>query len=65
MLEAGGIDPKTTATARNLSADSTPEDMEKRLTWMDKAGVKTQVLAVTPQSPSLADRRQRPRPPAG
>lgn len=52
LLERAGVDPATTAIARNLSADRTEADMTKRLHWMDQAGVAAQVLAVTPQVPS-------------
>ncbi|MDO5032561.1 amidohydrolase family protein [Corynebacterium sp.] len=51
MLEEAGVDPQSTAIARNLRADSTTEDLDNRLHWMDEAGVETQILAVTPQSP--------------
>ncbi|WP_426716905.1 amidohydrolase family protein [Corynebacterium auriscanis] len=51
-LEAMGVDPATTAIARGMNADSSEKDLTRRLEWMDKAGVETQILAVTPQSPS-------------
>ena len=51
-LEEIGVDPATTAIARDLGADSTDADMSARLKLMGQAGVETQVLAVTPQSPS-------------
>lgn len=57
LLERGGASPETTAVARHIRADLTEEDLAQRLEWMDKAGVRTQVLAVTPQSPSLPDAR--------
>ena len=50
-LERIGVDPATTAVARNLRADSTDADIAERLRGMDLAGVAVQVLAVTPQSP--------------
>lgn len=40
-----------TKIARNLGATDSHYDMEKRLAMMDAAGVKTQVLSATPQSP--------------
>ncbi|MDP9800747.1 putative TIM-barrel fold metal-dependent hydrolase [Arcanobacterium wilhelmae] len=55
FLEEIGVDPATTAIARNINADDTEADMAKRLEWMDRAGVATQVLAATPQIPSVAD----------
>ncbi|MGV9183776.1 amidohydrolase family protein [Arcanobacterium canis] len=55
MLEEAGVDPATTKIARNLNADSTDEDITRRLSWMDKAGVQTQVIAVSPQIPSGTD----------
>ena len=51
-LEEIGVDPATTAIARDLGADSTDADMSARLKLMGQAGVETQVLAVTPQCPS-------------
>lgn len=54
-LEAMGVDPSTTAIARGMHADSNREDIARRLEWMDKAGVETQILAVTPQLPSGED----------
>lgn len=53
QLERGGTPSSTTAIARDLGADSTPEDMKARIADMDAAGVEKQVIAVTPQSPSL------------
>ncbi|CAB0571811.1 hypothetical protein FRC0316_02062 [Corynebacterium diphtheriae] len=38
MLEKAGVDPASTKIARNLGADSTSDDIEKRLLWMDRAG---------------------------
>ncbi|MFA1531539.1 hypothetical protein [Corynebacterium belfantii] len=38
MLEKAGVDPASTKIARNLGAASTPDDIEKRLLWMDRAG---------------------------
>ena len=38
-----------------MGADSGKKGMETRLEWMDRAGVKAQVLAVTPQSPALPE----------
>lgn len=55
LLEQGGRDPGTTRIARGLGADSTDEDVAARLALMDRAGVAVQVLAATPQSPSLED----------
>ena len=54
-LERIGIAPATTAIARGLRADSTESDLDTRLRWMDRAGVATQVLAVTPQVPAGPD----------
>ncbi|MEX3505562.1 amidohydrolase family protein [Corynebacterium sp. LK2510] len=53
QLERGGAPAASTAIARDIGADSTPADMEERIRDMDAAGVEKQVLAVTPQSPSL------------
>ncbi|MDY6143228.1 MAG: amidohydrolase family protein [Arcanobacterium sp.] len=55
MLEEIGVDPQTTQIARNLHADSTYDDMQRRIEWMNKAGVATQILAVTPQIPSAPE----------
>jgi len=54
-LEQIGVDPATTAIARNLHADCTETDIQRRLDWMDRAGVAMQVLAVTPQLPAGPD----------
>lgn len=48
-IEALGVAPESTRIARGMRADSTPEDMDLRLEWMDRAGVETQVLSVMPQ----------------
>lgn len=48
-IEALGGDPESTKIARGLAADSTAQDIELRLEWMDKAGVTAQVLSVMPQ----------------
>lgn len=55
LLEAGGRDPRTTGIARSLGADSNEADIGARLALMDEAGVGVQVLAATPQTPSLDD----------
>lgn len=52
-LEAAGADPASTAVARGIGADSTSDDIKTRLDWADRAGVTTQVIAVTPQTPSV------------
>lgn len=54
-LEQIGVRPETTKIARGIRADSSEEDLSTRLYWMDRAGVETQVLAVTPQVPSGSD----------
>ncbi|MCQ9342305.1 amidohydrolase family protein [Corynebacterium kozikiae] len=54
-LERAGVSPDSTAIARGLHADTTASDIEKRLEWMDRAGVEAQVIAVTPQGPHVAD----------
>jgi predicted TIM-barrel fold metal-dependent hydrolase len=51
-LEEIGVDSSTTAVARGLRADSTDEELGTRLDWMDRAGVRIQVLAVAPQVPA-------------
>ena len=51
MLEEAGVDPSTTKIARGMNADSTAGDMDRRIEWMDRAGVQRQILAVTPQVP--------------
>ncbi len=55
LLEQGGRSPENTQIARGLGADSTDADVTARLELMDRAGVGVQVLAATPQSPSLTD----------
>ncbi|AKK01914.1 amidohydrolase family protein [Corynebacterium epidermidicanis] len=55
MIEKAGVSPATTKIARGLGAYSTPEDISRRLRWMDEAGVEKQVLAVTPQVPPTAE----------
>lgn len=55
FLTQHGVREDTVAIARNLNADSTKEDINKRLEWMEKAGVQAQVIAVTPQSPYLLE----------
>lgn len=54
-LGAHGAPAGSTEIAKGMGADSSQEDMQARLEWMDKAGVKAQVLAVTPQSPALPE----------
>lgn len=54
-LGAHGAPEGSTEIAKGMGADSGKEDMEARLEWMDRAGVKAQVLAVTPQSPALPE----------
>lgn len=54
-LEEIGVRPETTKIARGMRADACGEDMSARLHWMDRAGVETQVLAVTPQVPAGPD----------
>lgn len=51
-LEQIGVRPETTKIARGLRADSTDEDLGTRLSWMDRAEVEKQILAVTPQAPA-------------
>lgn len=55
QLESEGVAASTTSIARNMNADSTEEDMARRLEWMDRAGVAMQVLAVSPQSPATGE----------
>lgn len=55
MLEKKGVDPSSTQIARGINADSTEEDISQRITWMDRAGVQQQILAVTPQVPPDAE----------
>ncbi|MDY6054408.1 amidohydrolase family protein [Micrococcus sp.] len=55
LLERGGRDPETTRIARGMGAGSGEAEIAARLALMDRAGVGVQVLAATPQSPSLAD----------
>jgi predicted TIM-barrel fold metal-dependent hydrolase len=55
FLTQHGLSESEVGIARNLNADSTDEDLSKRLDWMDKAGVKAQIIAVTPQSPYLPE----------
>lgn len=52
QLERIGVDPSTTAVARDIGADSTDGDIAERLRDMDRADVAVQVLAATPQSPN-------------
>lgn len=54
-LDAHGTPEGSTKIAKGIGADSSAEDMQVRLEWMDRAGVKAQVLAVTPQSPALPE----------
>lgn len=55
FLQDHGRPEKEIAIARGMNADSSEADMSARLEWMDRAGVATQVIAVTPQVPSLPD----------
>ncbi|MDI3389546.1 amidohydrolase family protein [Streptomyces sp. B-S-A8] len=52
LLEESGVPAASTAIARGIAADSTDADLSARLRWMDRANVETQIIAVTPQSPS-------------
>lgn len=54
-LEDIGVPPESTGIARGLGADTTDHDLAARLEWMDRARVRLQVLAVTPQVPSGPD----------
>lgn len=54
LLEEAGVPASSTAIARNMQADSTEADLEARLAWAERAGVATQIIAVTPQSPTVA-----------
>ena len=54
-LGTHGAPEGSTEIAKGMGAYSGKEDMEARLEWMDRAGVKAQVLAVTPQSPALPE----------
>nr|WP_120492026.1 amidohydrolase family protein [Corynebacterium lactis] len=55
FLAAHGRPEGEIAIARGLGADSTDEELRSRIEWMDRAGVATQIIAVTPQVPSLPD----------
>ncbi|MGV3061836.1 amidohydrolase family protein, partial [Streptococcus hyovaginalis] len=43
------------AIAKGMGAGSSPEELEKRFTMMDQAGVDVQVLSATPQSPQFGN----------
>ena len=55
FLEKHGRPESEIAIARGMNADSSDAEMSARIEWMDRAGVKTQIIAVTPQVPSLPD----------
>lgn len=55
MLDRFGGTEVGTAIARNLHADQTPEDLERRVAMMDRAGVDIQVLSVSPQGPYFSN----------
>lgn len=55
FLVAHGGDEQATKVARNLRADATDDDLQARIAGMDRAEVQYQVLAVSPQVPSLPD----------
>lgn len=52
-LEKAGGDSSTTAIARIRQADSSPDDLERRFEWADRAGVGAQVISAAPQIPSV------------
>lgn len=55
FLQAHGRPESEIAIARGLNADSSDAELGARIEWMDRAGVATQIIAVTPQVPSLPD----------
>lgn len=55
FLQEHGRPESEIAIARGLNADSSDEELRERIEWMDRAGVATQIIAVTPQVPSLPD----------
>lgn len=55
FLQEHGRPEREIAIARGLNADSSDAELRSRVEWMDRAGVATQIIAVTPQVPSLPD----------
>ena len=55
-LERSGIDPASTAIARDMNASDEERDIQARLRQMDEANVAYQVVSLTPQSPLIEDR---------
>ncbi|MEP9386780.1 amidohydrolase family protein [Mesorhizobium sp. KR9-304] len=51
LLDGFGGTGVGTTIARGLHADQTPDDLDRRLAMMNKAGVDVQVLSVSPQDP--------------
>lgn len=52
-LQEHGRPEREIAIARGMNADSSEDEMSARIEWMDRAGVATQIIAATPQVPSL------------
>lgn len=55
FLQEHGRPEREIAIARGLNADSSDAELRSRVEWMNRAGVATQIIAVTPQVPSLPD----------
>lgn len=55
FLQEHGRPEREIAIARGLNADSSDAELRSRVEWMDRAGIATQIIAVTPQVPSLPD----------
>ena len=53
FLEQIGVDPDSTAIARDMNASNEDEEVAARLRMMDEAGVDVQVLSATPQLPQV------------
>ena len=53
FLEQIGVDPDSTAIARDMNASDEDEQMAARLRMMGQAGVDVQVLSATPQLPQV------------
>ncbi|WEB56731.1 hypothetical protein [Winkia neuii] len=53
FLEQIGVDPDSTAIARDMNASDEDEQMAARIRMMGQAGVDVQVLSATPQLPQV------------